>query len=265
MRRLFYMLFILAFAVCAAYAKNLNDAEPSGKHTKLAEEKLHYDVLFKWGLINKKAGSATLELKHGPRTYEAQLTAHSAPWADRLYRVRDTLNGRMTYGDFTPLYYEKIAHEANDYKHDVVQYDYTAYPPLTKADCTRKVYKKGVLRTDEKRSMESEGLALDMLTSFYFMRTLPFAEWKAGHVETAEIFSGKQKETLSIVYGGKEYVEIDGTSYPTYHITFKFTSNGGKKTSDDMEAWIAADSSRIPLKLEGKLPVGKVHCLYVPR
>ncbi len=37
----------------------------------------------------------------------------------------------------------------------------------------------------------------------------------------------------------------------------------GAKTSDDMEAWIAAGSSRIPLKLEGKLPVGKVHCIYV--
>ena len=29
-----------------------------------------------------------------------------------------------------------------------------------------------------------------------------------------------------------------------------------------MDAWISADARRIPIKLEGKLPVGKVHCLY---
>ena len=31
---------------------------------------------------------------------------------------------------------------------------------------------------------------------------------------------------------------------------------------DDMEAWISADKRRIPLRLEGKLPVGKVHCIF---
>ncbi len=39
-------------------------------------------------------------------------------------------------------------------------------------------------------------------------------------------------------------------------------SDGGKKTSDDMDAWISADARRIPVRLEGKLPVGKVHCVY---
>ena len=28
-----------------------------------------------------------------------------------------------------------------------------------------------------------------------------------------------------------------------------------------MEAWISADNSRVPLRMEGKLPVGKVHCI----
>ena len=29
-----------------------------------------------------------------------------------------------------------------------------------------------------------------------------------------------------------------------------------------MEAWIAADESRIPLRMEGNLPVGKVRCFF---
>lgn len=92
------------------------------------------------------------------------------------------------------------------------------------------------------------------------MRTLPFDSWQSGHVTKVDIFSGKRKELLSIVYSGIEKLEIDGEEYPTYHITFQFTSGGGKKTSDDMEAWISLDK-RHPLRLEGKLPVGKVHCI----
>lgn len=261
MRRSLLAILVIAFLTAIPLLNARPSAVPE-KHTRLKSEELHYDVLFRWGLINKKAGEATLLLRHGSTTYEAQLTAKSELWADRIYRVRDTLNGRMTYADFSPLMYEKIANESNERKHDVVNYDYS-HAGKTVASCTRKVWKKGVKKVDEVRSMESDRLALDMLTSFYFMRTLPFENWNQGHVEIADIFSGKQKEVLSIVYQGKQDIEIDGQMRPTYHITFKFTSKGGSKTSDDMDAWIAADSSRIPLKLEGKLPVGKVHCLYV--
>lgn len=93
------------------------------------------------------------------------------------------------------------------------------------------------------------------------MRTLPFEKWKPGHVESVDIFSGKRKELLSIVYSGKVDISVNGVTRPAYHITFKFTSGGGVKTSDDMDAWIAADNTRVPLRLEGKLPVGKVHCI----
>ncbi len=110
--------------------------------------------------------------------------------------------------------------------------------------------------------MESDGAAVDMLTSFYYMRTLPFNEWIPGQTQRIDIFSGKRKELLSITYNGTENVDLDGRRIPSYHITFTFTSKGGAKTSDDMEAWIAADESRIPLRMEGNLPVGKVRCFF---
>ncbi len=223
-------------------------------------ESLHYKVMFKWGLINKKAGSATVTLHHNDSGYASQLTAKSEPWADRIYKVRDTLNGRMD-NRMKPLFYEKIAHESGDFKHDVLHYDYSQVP-VVKAVCTRKVYKKDKLRTDETRELEAEDEVVDMLTSFYYMRRLPFQNWQLGQVRELTIFSGKQKEKLSIKYDGICSIDISDTKIEVYHITFVFTSKGGKKSSDDMDAWITADDRRIPVKLEGKLPVGKVQCIY---
>lgn len=262
MRKLFKIC-IAAFLICLSCATMCAKGFANGS-SKFEPETLRYKVMFKWGLINKQAGSAVLTLNHDSKHYHARLAAASEPWADKIYRVRDTLNGCMRYVDFAPLYYEKIAHEGGEHKHDVVNYNYSM-PGKVAAECSRKVYKKGELKIDERRSMESEGKAVDMLTSFYYMRQLPFDSWHKGEVETLDIFSGKRKELLSIEYLGKENVTVGDTSVPSHHIRFTFTVKGGAKTSDDMEAWISTDKARVPLRLEGKLPVGKVHCVLVDR
>lgn len=226
-------------------------------------ETLRYKVMFKWGLINKQAGRATLTLKKDSIGYLSQLTAASEPWADKFYRVRDTLNGKMTAREMLPLVYEKIANEGNERKHDVVTYSYEALPTVTAA-CTRVVFKKGALHLQESRELQAEGEVVDMLSSFYFMRNLPYNDWTPGQKKTLSIFSGKQKEVLTIRYDGLVPLNFNGDNINAYHITFLFTSKGGTKTSDNLEAWISADSKRIPLRMEGKLPVGKVHCIYIP-
>ncbi len=88
---------------------------------------------------------------------------------------------------------------------------------------------------------------------------------KEGQVSTINIFSGKRKELLTLKYLGRETIKYDNCKYDCYHISFIFTSDGKKKTSDDMEAWITAAPQRIPVKLEGKLPVGKVRCFLISR
>lgn len=225
-----------------------------------ADESIDYKVKYKWGLINKQAGHATLTLKNTGDKYTVQLTAASEPWADRFYQVRDTLNGIMVRDGLRPLFYEKIAHEGGDDKHDTVTFGYDG--DTVTGHCTRKVVKKGKERVNQTQTLESEGTTVDMISAYYYMRGLPFENWQNGQSDTITIFSGKRKEMLTIRYHGKEAVKADKKTFDCYHITFIFTSDGGRKTSDDMDAWITSDDRRIPVRLEGKLPVGKVHCVY---
>ncbi len=88
---------------------------------------------------------------------------------------------------------------------------------------------------------------------------------KNGESITLNIFSGKRKELLHITFKGNDKVKLEDTTYPAYHLEFTFTSDGKKKTSGNINAWISADSRRIPLKLEGSLPIGKVQCFYMPQ
>lgn len=229
--------------------------------TNIADETLHYKVMFKWGLINKQAGSATLSVRNIGDNYHTKLTARSASWADKFYSVRDTLTGLIRRDGFKPLRYENVSHEGGDFKHDIVTYDYSGSNVKANCEHNRRKKKEKDLNTQHKE-MTSDGIAMDMLSMYYYMRYIDYPKMKPDEQKQLHIFSGKRKELLSIRYCGVQNVKIDGKEHKCYHISFTFTSDGGKKTSDDMDAWISADSRRIPMKLEGKLPVGKVHCLY---
>lgn len=253
LRRLVCTFFAMV-TLCAALAmQNFNN------------ESLNYKVMYKWGLVNKQAGHATLSLKRGPKNYDLMLTAASESWADRFFKVRDTLIGQVEIATFRPMVYKKMSHEGGDRKFDVVTYTYSGNNVL--GNCIRKKWdKKGNLKTDEKKTVNAQGITVDMLSSFYYMRSLPYSSWKPGHTQSLNIFSGKSKEILTITYLGEETVKVDNKDYRTFHISFTFTdpANSKKQTSDPMEAWISTDAARIPVKLEGKLKVGKVQCLYVP-
>lgn len=251
MKKLFLILFFVAVVALQGHAR-VTDGES-----------VNYRVMYKWGLVNKQAGRVNLSTRRsGSGTIKAQLTAKSEKWADAFYAVRDTLLGEMNATTMEPSRYEKITHEGGEYKRDLITY--TRNGRHVKANCHRwkKKDKKKPL-TESAIELEADGLTLDMLSSFYYMRSLDYASMKPGDKKTLNVFSGKRKELLTITYHGMEDVTIDKTVYPAYKISFSFTGEGGKKTSDDMEAWISTAADKIPLKLEGKLPVGKVQCFYV--
>ena len=100
-----------------------------------------------------------------------------------------------------------------------------------------------------------------MVSVFYMLRNLDYNELSRNKNYTTVIFSGKEKEYLTINYKGVETIKMrDGTKRQAHRISFKFTQEGGKKSSDNLTAWMATDDSRIPLLLVGKLPVGEVKC-----
>lgn len=229
--------------------------------TPFAGESLNYRVMYKWGLVNKQAGRVNIRTIDKGDTFNSVLTARTEKWADKFYEVRDTLLGTLNALTLEPSCYDKITHEGGKYKRDQITYQRSGNS--VSGHCVRTRQKKSDSPlTKTEITLTSTGLTLDMLSAFYYMRSINYPSMTSGQKKTLTVFSGKRKETLTITYLGKTTIEIDDQQRPCYHITFRFTGEGGKKTSDDMDAWISTDASHIPLKLEGKLPVGKVQCFY---
>lgn len=223
-----------------------------------SNETLNYEIVYHWGMIWKHAADATLSIRKSSNGYKAQLTGKTRSWADKVYPVRDTLKCTLN-ADLKPLVYEKLTHEKDYYARDVVKFSYNY--SHTNAHCTR--YRKSGTTTID---LSAKSQAYDMLSVFYMLRNLNYDELARNKNYTTVIFSGKEKEYLTINYKGVEIIKMrDGSKREAHCITFRFTQKGGKQSSDNISVWMATDDSRIPLLLVGKLPVGEVKCYYTAK
>lgn len=224
-------------------------------------ETLQYKVLFKWGIIHKQAGTATFNISTRGEYHNATVIGRSAGWADKFYKLRDTLSTRMRISDLAPVRYERIAHEGGSYARDLLTFSHSGNTVSAISQRWRR--KKGSSETSTASSrLTATGFTVDLLSSFYYLRALPFGTMAPGKTIRINIFSGKRKELLTIIYSGTSFVKINNKTYQTYKVRFTFTSDGKKETSDPIEAWISTEPSHIPLKLAGKLKVGQIQCIY---
>ncbi len=228
----------------------------------LENEKLHYVITYKWGLIHKDAGDATLSLRNNGTNYELMLAAKTKPWADRFYQVRDTLLGSVRIKDMKALSYSKIAHEKGKYGKDDITYSYSGNKVT--GYCKRYKRNKDGAISESEKTLQATGPVYDMLSVFYYLRLINYNQLQKGHPIKATVFSGSKAETITIKSLGKEMIKLrDKTKREAYHIQFNFTTGGKKKSSDDIDTWISTDSQHIPLYLVGQLPVGQVRVYFI--
>lgn len=229
--------------------------------SSFSNETLHYVISYKWGLIHKDAGDATLSLRNSGHNVLLTLTGKTRKWADRVYSVRDTLKCTVASNGFRPVQYTKIAHEGGKYGRDEIKYSYSGNKVT--GHCQRLRDKKGDVSKSSK-TLSATGPVYDMLSIFYYLRLIDYSRLTKGEVVKSTVFSGSKSETVTIRSVGKEMIKTrDKKEHEAYHIKFKFTTDGKKKSSEDIDCWISADSRHIPLLLIGHLPIGQVKCYYV--
>lgn len=219
-------------------------------------EKLTYEISYKWGFIQKDAAKATLTLTTRPNTYEIKLAAATLPWADKVFCVRDTLQSWISRTTLLPIKYIKTTHENGRYNRDVLTYSYNGNSVTGTCNRTKIVNGK---RKNSVYKATVKGTTYDMLSIFYYVRSLNYATMATGKTIRVNILSGSSPEILTIKYLGIGTAQMpSGKKYKCYHIQFTFTSDNGQSVSAPMDTWITTDNQHIPVMLIGTLPIGKV-------
>ena len=146
-----------------------------------------------------------MSLRNDGNLYRASVYAENAPWANSIYMLRDTLYSTMTKDGYFPVSYTYIAHENGKYKKDVLSFSHTGN--TFSADAIRyKSSGKGKPMKSSTLHLEAQGMTVDMLSSFFYLRTLDFPNMKKGQSVTVNIFSGSKNEKLKITYMGTQTI-----------------------------------------------------------
>lgn len=220
-------------------------------------ETLNYTITYKWGLIHKDAAKATMRLINSGDAYKITLTAKTLPWADKIFSVRDTLISNISKNNFRVKNYIKTTHEGDRYAKDIINFSYGG--SAVKGSVKKYRQKKSEPMSVNSLTHTATGLTFDMLSVFYYLRTLDFENMATNHIHKVNILSGSHAEILTIRYAGIETIKLrNNTKVQAYKLKFSFTSDGKKKSSENMTAYISKDGKNIPLYLVGKLPIGEV-------
>lgn len=103
------------------------------------------------------------------------------------------------------------------------------------------------------------GKTFDMLSIFYYIRSLDYATMTKGKKIKVNVLSGSSPEVVTIKNLGIENASVPGgKTYRCYHVQFTFTTDRGKSVSEPMDTWLTVADEHVPVKLVGTLPVGKI-------
>ncbi len=98
----------------------------------------------------------------------------------------------------------------------------------------------------------------DMLSAFYYVRTLDLQNAKVGQIFVVNTFFDKEMYPMKIKYLGKEKIKTDLGKFNC--LKFRPTVEEGRvfKEEEDMTLWVSDDANKVPIRLETDILIGSI-------
>ncbi|MEO8587996.1 MAG: DUF3108 domain-containing protein [Flavobacteriales bacterium] len=209
-----------------------------------AGEKLTYIVHYGW--VN--AGLAVVELKesdreiHGRKVLHAVGKGYSLGAFNTFFKVDDTYESYFDeQGVFPYVFRRSVSEGGYDFTQDYV-YNQHRHEVTTQKQVTHKV----------------PGSVQDMLSAFYYARTIDFSTAKKGDEYNIDCFLDDELFPLRIRYMGTETIKLRTGKYRC--LKFQPVVQEGRifKGNDDLNVWISDDGNHIPVLAQAKVLVGSI-------
>jgi hypothetical protein len=207
-------------------------------------EKLRYIVHYGW--VN--AGEAVVELKEsdreigGRKVWVATGKGRSLGAFNTFYKVDDYYETHFdARGVFPYAFIRRVSEGGYEFSQD---YLYNQH--------------KGEVTTQKKQTHKVPPGVQDMLSAFYFARTLDLAHAKPGDVFTIDTFLDDELWPLRMKYVGRETIKLRKGKFRC--MKFQPVVQEGRifKGNDDLNVWITDDGNRIPVLAQAKVLVGSI-------
>jgi len=209
------------------------------KRGEVLKYRVHY------GFID--AGEAIVEVKDenkligGRPTYHVVANGYSKGSFDWFFKVRDKYESYIDEETMAPWVFIRRCDEGG-YKINQ-NYVFNQHKKTVDADG---------------KNFDTPEYVQDLISSFYYARTLDFSTAKKGDIFTITSFVDNEIFELKIKYMGKETIKTNLGKFKC--IKFRPVVQKGRifKSEEDLNVWVSDDKNKLPIRAEAKILVGSI-------
>jgi len=209
-----------------------------------AGEMLKYKIHY--GFVD--AGEVVLKVENSSYNFGDREAFHiigtgkSLGGFDWFFKVRDRYE---TYIDKQGIFPYRFVREVSEGGYEIHQ-DYTFLP-----------WKKAV-KTDAQKTYKTPAFIQDMLSSFYYTRTLDFSNIGSGDTFMIETIIDGEIFPLQIKYIKTENIKIRSGKFRCMKFVPILQEGRVFENEEDLNVWITDDENKIPILVKSKLMVGSI-------
>lgn len=252
---------LMVLLLCIGGVRNaFAQCEASPDRLPLGQE-LQYDLYFKYGLLNAKAGYGSLRVSSptqaGQKQYKLELISHSTGMARKFFALDDTLSCTLDER-LRPVRYEKFAHEGNEHTTDLQTYQYL---PGGKISIWTRRVRNGVERHNTTLTVSS--CTYDMMSVISYAQTLDYSSMKVGSKRSVVFISGQKEVPMDIMYRGTTKIKAnDGKEYNCHKLQLYIADPAFDNPREAMTVYLTTDQQCFPIRLDTKLKIGYARAVY---
>jgi hypothetical protein len=206
-------------------------------------ERLTFDI--NYGFIN--AGQAVMTIPdykyvNGRQTYEVNTYAVSTETMDNVFKVRDKY---ATFLDVDGIYPHRFEQHVREGKYSK---DYEAFFDQ----------EEGTAETDDGKTYKIPRFVNDILSAFYYVRTLDLKHYHKGDKITLQNFYDGKVHPLDVMVLGRQEVEVGAGKFRCVVVEPLVVAGGLFKNEGSIQVWLSDDENKIPVKMESKVLIGSI-------
>ena len=197
-----------------------------------------------------RAGTAILELEEkefqGKKVFHSKGTGWTSGMIKWFFEVDDYYESYFDKENIKPYVFKRKIYEGGYKKHTITSFNHHL----------KKAYVQDF--TLQRDTSVAFNKAQDMLSSFYYLRSLDVSKIKPGDEIKLDMFFDEETFPFRLKFLGKQSLKTNVGKLETLVFRPYVLSGRVFKEQESVTIWISNDANKIPLKLKADLRVGSL-------
>ena len=250
MRRYFQILLLIYFPLTATWAQSPVKTVPY-----TYGEELLFDVSYGWVdlaegrmLVGKKP-----IVENGQSHFKIDAYGKTIGAATLFGKVNDNWGTHLNTQSLLPRLSYRYIEEGRYRRNEKIYFD-----QQTKK-ATLELYDRENKKIKEVKVFSLPGTVQDLVSGFYYLRTLDLSDMRKGQEILIRGFFDKEIYNLKLIFEGTETLETSLGRKETYVFSPQIPKNSLFRGEYPVKVWITKDAYKIPVKIKANLFIGSLN------